>query len=68
MKHLVDLDEEALAAAQEHLGTATIKNTVNAAPNLAVARSAVKKSKRRSTYWPPSNCRTKTGKPCGAAH
>jgi Arc/MetJ family transcription regulator len=39
MKHLVDLDEEALAAAQEHLGTATIKDTVNAALNLAVGRT-----------------------------
>jgi len=31
VKHLVDLDEAALAAAQEHLGTSTIKDTVNAA-------------------------------------
>lgn len=40
MKHLVDLDEDALAAAQEHLGTRTIKDTVNAALNLAVGRTA----------------------------
>lgn len=40
MKHLVDLDEEALAAAQEHLGTKTIKDTVNAALNLATGRTA----------------------------
>ncbi|HKN95920.1 MAG TPA: hypothetical protein VJX10_02290 [Pseudonocardiaceae bacterium] len=39
MKHLVDLDEEALAAAQEHLGTKTIKDTVNAALNLAIGRT-----------------------------
>jgi Arc/MetJ family transcription regulator len=39
MKHLVDLDEEALAAAQEHLGTTTIKDTVNAALNLATGRT-----------------------------
>jgi Arc/MetJ family transcription regulator len=39
MKHLVDLDEEALAAAQEHLGTTTIKDTVNAALNLAIGRT-----------------------------
>ncbi|MHB2024955.1 MAG: hypothetical protein ACYCO3_16815 [Mycobacteriales bacterium] len=30
-KHLVDLDEEALSVAQARLGTATIKDTVNAA-------------------------------------
>ncbi|HEX5113841.1 MAG TPA: hypothetical protein VFW65_01455 [Pseudonocardiaceae bacterium] len=40
MKHLVDLDEDALAAAQEHLGTRTIKDTVNAALNLATGRTA----------------------------
>ncbi|HEY1573057.1 MAG TPA: hypothetical protein VGG05_17070 [Pseudonocardiaceae bacterium] len=39
MKHLVDLDEDALAAAQEHLGTRTIKDTVNAALNLATGRT-----------------------------
>lgn len=31
VKHLVDLDEEALAAARAELGTATIKETVNEA-------------------------------------
>jgi len=30
-KHLVDLDEEALSAAQAELGTTTIKETVNRA-------------------------------------
>ncbi|MGD0286561.1 MAG: hypothetical protein ACLPUG_03600 [Acidimicrobiales bacterium] len=30
-KHLVDLDEEALSAAQAELGTTTIKDTVNKA-------------------------------------
>ena len=30
-KHLVDLDEEALSAAQLELGTTTIKDTVNQA-------------------------------------
>lgn len=30
-KHLVDLDEEALSAAQAELGTSTIKDTVNQA-------------------------------------
>ena len=30
-KHLVDLDESALAAAQSELGTATMKETVNEA-------------------------------------
>lgn len=40
VKHLVDLDEEALAAAREHLGTKTIKDTVNAALNLATGRTA----------------------------
>jgi len=30
-KHLVDLDEEALAAAQAELGTASMKDTVNEA-------------------------------------
>lgn len=39
VKHLVDLDEDALAAAQEHLGTTTIKDTVNAALNLATGRT-----------------------------
>ncbi|KAA2264718.1 hypothetical protein F0L68_06400 [Solihabitans fulvus] len=35
MKHLVDLDEDALATARDHLGTKTIKDTVNAALQLA---------------------------------
>jgi Arc/MetJ family transcription regulator len=39
VKHLVDLDEAALVAAQEHLGTSTIKDTVNAALNLATGRT-----------------------------
>jgi Arc/MetJ family transcription regulator len=39
VKHLVDLDEAALAAAQEHLGTSTIKDTVNAALNLATGHT-----------------------------
>jgi len=30
-KHLIDLDEEALSAAQAELGTTTIKDTVNKA-------------------------------------
>lgn len=30
-KHLVDIDDEALAAAQAELGTATMKDTVNEA-------------------------------------
>lgn len=40
MKHLVDLDETALARAQAELGTRTIKDTVNAALQL-VADSRV---------------------------
>jgi Arc/MetJ family transcription regulator len=40
-KHLVDINEEALAAAQAELGTATMKETVNEALRLAsVTRSA----------------------------
>ncbi|WP_210435420.1 hypothetical protein [Saccharopolyspora sp. ASAGF58] len=31
MKHLVDVDEDALAAAREQLGTKTIKDTINVA-------------------------------------
>ena len=34
-KHLIDLDEPALQAARAELGTATIKDTVNAALRLA---------------------------------
>jgi hypothetical protein len=39
VKRLVDIDEPALAAAREHLGTATIKDTVNAALRLAAGRT-----------------------------
>lgn len=35
VKHLVDLDEEALASARSALGTRTIKDTVNTALALA---------------------------------
>lgn len=38
MKHLVDLDEEALSAARAALGTRTIKDTVNRALSEAAAR------------------------------
>jgi Arc/MetJ family transcription regulator len=31
VKHIVDIDEDALAAARKALGTASIKDTVNAA-------------------------------------
>jgi Arc/MetJ family transcription regulator len=37
-KHLVDLDEETLAAARAELGTTTIKDTVNEALRRATAR------------------------------
>ncbi|HVX42316.1 MAG TPA: hypothetical protein VHC49_00425 [Mycobacteriales bacterium] len=37
MKHLVDLDEDALDRARRQLGTDTIKSTVNAALRLASA-------------------------------
>ncbi len=37
-KHLVDIDEEALAAAQAELGTPTMKETVNEALRRASAR------------------------------
>ena len=37
VKHLVDLDEDALAAARAALGTRTIKDTVNTALALAAA-------------------------------
>ena len=36
-KHLVDIDEDALAAAQAELGTPTMKETVNEALRLASA-------------------------------
>lgn len=44
-KHLVDIDEAALRAAQAELGTSTIKDTVNRALHEAsgVRRLAVKK-------------------------
>lgn len=35
MKHLVDIDEQALSEARGRLGTVTIKDTVNAALRLA---------------------------------
>jgi Arc/MetJ family transcription regulator len=38
MKHLVDIDEEALASARIALGTRTIKDTVNQALRCAVQR------------------------------
>lgn len=38
MKHLVDLDESALDAARRHLGTRTLKDTVNAALRMAAGR------------------------------
>ncbi len=37
-KHLVDIDEGALAAARAELGTGTIKDTVNEALRRAAAR------------------------------
>ncbi len=37
-KHLVDIDEQALARARAELGTATIKDTVNTALREAVGR------------------------------
>lgn len=39
VKHLVDLDEEALAAARLALGTRTIRDTVNRAMAEVAARS-----------------------------
>jgi Arc/MetJ family transcription regulator len=42
VKHLVDLDEEALAAARAELGTATIKETVNE----ALRRATLSRSRR----------------------
>lgn len=39
MKHLVDIDEEALASARIALGTRTIKDTVNKALLAAVQQS-----------------------------
>lgn len=40
MKHLVDLDDDALERAKRHLGTPTIKATVNAALRLAAGGSS----------------------------
>ena len=37
-KHLIDLDEQKLSAAQAELGTRTIKDTVNEALRLATAQ------------------------------
>lgn len=37
-KHLIDLDEDALGAARAELGTATIKDTVNAALQRSTSR------------------------------
>lgn len=37
MKHLVDIDEEALSDARATLGTVTIKDTVNTALRMAAA-------------------------------
>jgi Arc/MetJ family transcription regulator len=40
MKHLVDLDDDALDRARRHLGLSTIKATVNEALRLASGHSA----------------------------
>lgn len=40
MKHLVDVDDDALERAKRHLGTPTIKATVNAALRLASGGSS----------------------------
>lgn len=37
-KRLIDVDDEALASARSHLGTETIKDTVNQALRLAATR------------------------------
>lgn len=39
MKHIVDIDEDALVAARKALGTASIKETVNAALEQAGRRA-----------------------------
>jgi Arc/MetJ family transcription regulator len=44
-KHLVDLDEEALAAAQAELGTTSMKDTVNEALRRATAPRSPKVKK-----------------------
>lgn len=38
MKHLIDLDEDALVAARRRLGTSTLKDTVNAALRAVVGQ------------------------------
>jgi Arc/MetJ family transcription regulator len=43
-KHLVDIDEDALARARSELGTATIKDTVN----VALRRAVVSRDERIS--------------------
>ncbi len=40
VKHLVDIDDDTLAAARTELGTATIKDTVNEALRLATCQRA----------------------------
>lgn len=40
MKHLVDVDDDVLERAKRHLGTPTIKATINAALRLAVEGSS----------------------------
>ena len=44
-KHLVDIDEEALAAAQAELGTASMKDTVNEALRRASGRRSARVQK-----------------------
>ena len=48
MKHLIDLDEQALAAARAALGTSTIKATVNEALRRA-AMDSDRETRIRST-------------------
>jgi Arc/MetJ family transcription regulator len=45
VKHLIDLDEDALSAAQAELGTTTIKDTVNK----ALQRASERRQRRVST-------------------
>jgi Arc/MetJ family transcription regulator len=49
-KHLVDIDETALAAAQAELGTPTMKDTVNE----ALRRASAKRDDRPSRSTPAS--------------
>lgn len=44
-KHLVDIDDDALAAAQAELGTASMKDTVNEALRRASARRSARVQK-----------------------